>query len=284
MAAEQESQSLNPETKLGKHISDSAKSLLHELLRFTNSRPFNKEGKEHISYPRMRIRLLGSERIVIEHNDQGIPEADMDAIYESGSVGQFKTFDFRKIIAACKKVHLQSGLSSLMFHYNIFDPTDKALYISKRREDISTYALGTRFTLLLHDQGNRKDVETLKNIIHHQFEELHDATLLFLKEVKTLEVEFCGMDEKVYRNCRWEKNEVDEHSLRISMAKSEYGERSSGLQCYHVAEQPLLDLATTVVLAFPLTIHSEPETKKTIVKKLFNFVPLRTWSHGVSQV
>ncbi|KAF5569362.1 hypothetical protein FPHYL_2177 [Fusarium phyllophilum] len=280
MATEQESQSLNPETKLGKHISDSAKSLLHELLRFTSSRPFNKEGMSPIAYPRMTIRLLGSERIVIEYNDQGIPEADMDAICEPGSEGQFKTFDFRKIIASCKKVHLQSGLSSLMFHYNIFDPTDKTLYISKRREDISTYVLGTRITLLLHDQGNRKVVETLKNIIHHQFEELHDATLLFLKELETLEVEFCGMDEKVYRRFIWKKNEVNEHLLQISTDKSEYGERSFGLQCYHVTEQPLLDLATTVVLAFPLTIRFEPETKKTIVRKLFNFVPLRTWSHG----
>ncbi|QGI68189.1 hypothetical protein CEK27_012160 [Fusarium fujikuroi] len=204
------------------------------------------------------------QRIVIECNDQGIPEADMDGMCEPGSEGQSKTFDFRKIIAACKKVHLQSESSSLMFHYNIFDSTDKTLYISKRRESLSAYVFGTRITLLLHDQGNRKDVETLKNIIHRQFEELHDATLIFLKELKILNVEFCGIDEKVYRGFTWKKNEVDQHLLQVSMNKDEYGESRFDLQRYHVTEQPLLDLATTVVLAFPLTIDFEPETKKPI--------------------
>ncbi|KAH7253783.1 uncharacterized protein BKA55DRAFT_737541 [Fusarium redolens] len=279
MASEQEARSLNGEIKLGKHIGNSTKSLLHELLRFTNGRVFTKA----IAAERPRsvvFRILGSDRILIEYNDDGLTKADLEAIRWPASEEQLKASNFKEIFIACKKVHIQSGNFSFEFQHNILDLTDSTIspvWVSSA--EIAPINL-TRITLHLHDQGSKEDVENLRKIIHHQFEELHDATLLFLKELEFMRIEFCDMNDKIHRSKSWKKENVDEYRVLVTVTSIGQGKVSTDSQLYHLTEQPLDHLATSIILAFPLTDDFKPRADDTIVRKLFNFVPLRTWSYG----
>uniref|UniRef100_A0A0D2XJC6 Uncharacterized protein n=1 Tax=Fusarium oxysporum (strain Fo5176) TaxID=660025 RepID=A0A0D2XJC6_FUSOF len=179
MASEQEAEQII--RSLNSDIN--AKRLLYEVLRFTNSRVFAKAIAAEMA-PSVVFRVLASDRIVIELNDDGLTKADLEAICGPASEEQPKGFDFKEIVVACKKVHIQSGNFSFEFQHNIFDLTDslmRPVWVSPAK---TTPVNLTRITLYLHDQGDKNDVENLRNIVHSLFEGLHEATPLFLKDLE----------------------------------------------------------------------------------------------------
>ncbi|RKK76347.1 hypothetical protein BFJ69_g6997 [Fusarium oxysporum] len=277
MASEQEAEqiirSLNSDIKLGKHIKNSAKRLLYEVLRFTNSRVFAKAIAAEKA-PSVVFRVLVSDRIVIELNDDGLTKADLEAICGPASEEQPKGFDFKAIVVACKKVHIQSGNFSFEFQHNIFDLTDslmRPVWVSPAK---TTPVNLTRITLYLHDQGDKKDVENLRNIVHSLFEGLHEATPLFLKDLELVSIKFSDSSDTIYRSKNLRKEKVDEHRVRISVTSIECGEASTCSQLYHITEEPVERGTTEVILAFPLTDDFKPLVDDLITGQCFNFVPL----------
>ncbi|WKT41484.1 hypothetical protein QSH57_006290 [Fusarium oxysporum f. sp. vasinfectum] len=277
MASEQEAEqiirSLNSDIKLGKHIKNSAKRLLYEVLRFTNSRVFAKAIAAEKA-PSVVFRVLASDRIVIELNDDGLTKADLEAICGPASEEQPKGFDFKAIVVACKKVHIQSGNFSFEFQHNIFDLTNslmRPVWVSPAK---TTPVNLTRITLYLHDQGDKKDVENLRNIVHSLFEGLHEAIPLFLKDLELVSIKFSDSSDTIYRSKNLRKEKVDEHRVRISVTSIECGEASTCSQLYHITEEPVERGTTEVILAFPLTDDFKPLVDDLITGQCFNFVPL----------
>jgi hypothetical protein len=257
--------------------------LLYELLRFVNGRAFTKVIAAE-KPPSVVFRILGSARIVIEYNDDGLTKADLEAICEPASKEHTKLFNFRTIVVACNKVHIQSGNFSFEFQHNMFDLNDSMMRPVWVSPAGNTPTNLTRITLYLYDQGTKEDVENLRKLVHSQFEELHDATLLFLKGLEFMRIEFSDMNDKIHRSKDWKKENVDEYRVRISVTSIEYSKASTNSQLYHVTEQPLDHMATNVILAFPLIDGFKPRADDTIVRKVFNFVPLRTSQYLVGEL
>ncbi|EXM15927.1 hypothetical protein FOTG_15716 [Fusarium oxysporum f. sp. vasinfectum 25433] len=269
MASEQEAEQII--RSLNSDIN--AKRLLYEVLRFTNSRVFAKAIAAEKA-PSVVFRVLASDRIVIELNDDGLTKADLEAICGPASEEQPKGFDFKAIVVACKKVYIQSGNFSFEFQHNIFDLTDslmRPVWVSPAK---TTPVNLTRITLYLHDQGDKKDVENLRNIVHSLFEGLHEATPLFLKDLELVSIKFSDSSDTIYRSKNLRKEKVDEHRVRISVTSIECGEASTCSQLYHITEEPVERGTTEVILAFPLTDDFKPLVDDLITGQCFNFVPL----------
>ncbi|KAJ9427185.1 hypothetical protein QL093DRAFT_2631144 [Fusarium oxysporum] len=280
MASEQEAEQII--RSLNSDIN--AKRLLYEVLRFTNSRVFAKAIAAEMA-PSVVFRVLASDRIVIELNDDGLTKADLEAICGPASEEQPKGFDFKEIVVACKKVHIQSGNFSFEFQHNIFDLTDslmRPVWVSPAK---TTPVNLTRITLYLHDQGDKNDVENLRNIVHSLFEGLHEATPLFLKDLELVSIKFSDSSDTIYRSKNLRKEKVDEHRVRISVTSIECGEASTCSQLYHITEEPVERGTTEIILAFPLTDDFKPLVDDLITGQCFNFVPLHPskYSSGSAQ-
>ncbi|KAF9766035.1 hypothetical protein IL306_001592 [Fusarium sp. DS 682] len=251
-----------------------AKRFLYELLRYANGRAFTKAiaRKEP---PSITFRIYNYDKIVIDCNEDGLTKADIEAICQPVPERKAKEANFRAIVVASKKVHIQSGNFSFEFQHNIFDPEDsmiRPIWVSPT-ETISDNS--TRITLYLHDQGSKEDVDNLRNIIHSQFEKLHEACLLFLKGLRSMRVEFFDDNGKMHHFKDLQKQNVDWHRVRINVTTFGEGKQNDTSQLYHVTEQSVNNSAANVMLAFPLTDDFKPRTDDE-AKKLVNFVPLRT--------
>ncbi|KAG5750588.1 hypothetical protein H9Q70_006768 [Fusarium xylarioides] len=268
--AEQIIRSLNGDIKLGKHIEHSAKKLLHEVLRYANSRSFTKVLAASET-PAIAFRIYDCDRIVIEYNDDGLTKADLETICQPVSKKQTCKSNFRTIVIANKKVRIQSGNFSFDFQHNILDPEDSVMrpvWVSPT-EIIPNNM--TRITLYLHDQGSKEEVENLRKIIHSQFEKLHDVSFVFLKDIKWMRIEFLDGAGFVTRSKVLQKRNVGKHGADIEVTDAD--QRTKG-QIYHVTDYYVDNSATYVTLAFPLTDEFTPQVDGDEAIQLFNFVPL----------
>ncbi|KAF4331982.1 hypothetical protein FBEOM_14226, partial [Fusarium beomiforme] len=124
--------------------------------------------------PSVSFRIYDPDKVVIHYNDDGLTKADLEALCRPIPKGQMKEPNFRTVVVACKKVHIQSGNFSFGFQHNPFEPSDSMLrpvWVSPS-EDIPNNL--SCITLHLHDQCSKEDAENLRNIIYSQFEKLHE--------------------------------------------------------------------------------------------------------------
>ncbi|KAI7767252.1 hypothetical protein LZL87_009654 [Fusarium oxysporum] len=171
-----------------------------QIIRSLNGdiKPFTK-APATTETPKTEFRIYDFDRILIEYNDDGLTKADLEAICQPVPKEQTGGSNFRTIVVANRKVHIQAGNFPFDFQHNIFDPEDsimRPIWISPT-EIIPNM---TRFTLYLHDQGSKEEVESLRKIIRSQFEKLHDASLVFLKDIKWMRIEFLDGADMVHRS------------------------------------------------------------------------------------
>ncbi|KAF4951985.1 hypothetical protein FGADI_7101 [Fusarium gaditjirri] len=271
--AEQIIQSLNGHgTLLGKHVQLSAKRLLYELLRYTNGKPFFKASAANES-PFINFRIY-PDRIVIDCNNGDLTKADVEAICQPVNKEHMKGANFKTIIAATKRAHIQSGNFSFEFQHNIFDVDSDMMRPTWVTSAESIPDNFTRITLYLHDQGGKEDIQNLRKVIISQFESLEEECLLFLKDPQSMRIEFFGKGGNMYQFKYFRKHTVDEYRVSLRVTTVEEGKEKTHTQLYHLIEQSADDLTPNVMLAFPLTddFKVQADTK---AKKLFSFTPLQ---------
>ncbi|KAF5532469.1 hypothetical protein FMEXI_12426 [Fusarium mexicanum] len=269
--AEEIIRSLNGDIKLGKHVEYSAKRLLSEIIRYANSRSFTKVLAAS-EIPAITFRMHDCDRIVIEYNDDGLTKADLEAICQPVTEEKTGEYNFRTIVIANRKVHIQSGNFSFDFQHNILDPEDsimRPVWVSPTETVPNNM---TRITLYLHDQGSKEEVENLRDTIHSQFDKLHDATLVFLKDIKWMSIEFLNSAGLVIRSKVFEKGNIGKHGVCIDLTDADQRTES---QLYHVTDYSVDSSAMSVTLAFPLTDDFTPQVDSVEAMQLFNLVPLR---------
>jgi hypothetical protein len=88
----------------------------------------------------------------------------------------------------------------------------------------------TRITLYLHDQGSKKDVQNLRDIIVSQFEGLEEESLLFLKGLGSLRVILFDKDGQRSRSKHFLKTTVDEYRVSLKVTTIDEGEEKSHTQ------------------------------------------------------
>ncbi|KAG4293456.1 hypothetical protein FPRO06_00041 [Fusarium proliferatum] len=272
--AEQIIQSLNGHgTLLGKHIQLSLQRLLYELLRYTNGKTFSKASAANES-PFISFKIHPN-RIVIDCNNDDLTKADVEDICRPVNKEHMKGANFKTIVAATKKVHIQSGNFSFEFQHNVFDVDSDMMrptWVTSAETIPNDF---TRITLHLHDQGSKEDIHNLRQVVISQFEGLEEECLLFLKDLRSLKVEFFGKGGNMQQSKYFWKHTVDEYRVSLKVTTIDEWKEKTHTQLYHLIEQSADDMAPNLMLAFPLTddFKVQADTK---TKKLFNFVPLQT--------
>ncbi|KAL6918905.1 hypothetical protein FSST1_002931 [Fusarium sambucinum] len=257
-------------TLLGKHVEKCAKRLLFELLRYTNDKTFTTANAEDDS-PFVTFKVY-PDRIVSDCNSDALTKADLEAICRSTNKVNFKT-----IVAATKRTHIQSGNFSFEFQHNPADHDNAD--IMRPVWVIPAQAVPdnvTRITLYLHDHGSKDDIQNLRDIVFSQFEDLEPESILFLKNIRCINIE-SRHSVDMPRSRHFEKKTIDEYRVSVKTTTTERkdSEERTDTELFHLMEksQPSDDQTGNLMLAFPLTneYQVEPWLKQ---KKIFNIVPL----------
>ncbi|KAK8009461.1 hypothetical protein PG991_012012 [Apiospora marii] len=239
-------------------------------------------------------------RIVVECNEDGFTHENLSAICSVGQsskkgaqgyIGE-KGIGFKSVFMAAWKVHIQSGAFSFSFTHK---PGGSGMgMISPIWEDggeeLPSSAL-TRITLYLHETGDEATMAKTRQTIEEQFEELQETFLLFMKNLRRINVAFHNEmgDQTSSAEYSVEKPKPDRAVLRRS--KSRGGTVETKANHFHVTTHEATNLArndnrsysaseeashayskSQIVLAFPLSETSEPIIKP---QDVFVFLPVR---------
>lgn len=217
-----------------------------------------------------------------------------------GYIGE-KGIGFKSVFMAAWKVHIQSAGFSFYFQHCRGDSGMGMITPVWQEPEEDLTAPLTRITLFLHESGDAATTQEQRETIFKQFRELQDNILLFLQNLRKIEVTF--YDEGASRSSsttysmhrllgkanqpRLQKvsitNEdreesryfhVTKHSAK-TLARSEnreYSEAEENTRAYATAE---------VVLAFPLTESSVPIIKS---QEVFAFLPVRDMGFKVIEL
>lgn len=261
------------------YVEKSSKRLLFELLRHINGKTFA-TAEAAKATPFLTLKVYPGE-IIAECNSDDLTKEDLQAICQSVDKEQTKAVNFKTIVAATKRTHIQSGNFSFEFQHNIFDLDNNHIMRPVWVTPAQTVAVGTtRITLYLHDQGSKDEIQYLRNIIVSQFEGLRQESILFLNNIQSLKVE-SREDDMMLRSRHFEKQTVDEYrvSVKVTTVDGERSEEDTRTHLFHLTKSD--DLATNLILAFPLTDDFKAEVGSTSTKT-FNPLPFTQGSLGVS--
>ncbi|VTO91991.1 unnamed protein product [Fusarium graminearum] len=276
--AEQFIQSLSGYSTLRRdYVEKSSKRLLFELLRHINGKTFA-TAEAAKATPFLTLKVYPG-RIIAECNSDDLTKEDLQAICQSVDKEQTKAVNFKTIVAATKRTHIQSGNFSFEFQHNIFDLDNNHIMRPVWVTPAQTVAVGTtRITLYLHDQGSKDEIQYLRNIIVSQFEGLRQESILFLNNIQSLKVE-SREDDRMLRSRHFEKQTVDEYrvSVKVTTVDGERSEEDTRTHLFHLTKSD--DPATNLILAFPLTDDFKAEVGSTSTK-IFNLLPLTQGSLG----
>lgn len=245
---------------------------------------------------------LYENRIVVDCNEDGFSGANLRAICAVGQssktaaqgyIGE-KGIGFKSVFKVAWKVHIQSGNFSFAFKHR---PGGSGMGMISPEWEEPVYELQgplTRMTFSLHDDGDADEgrIEQRRNIID-QLHDLQPAMLLFLKNLKRIEIRFfdikdnetsssillrdqgCTPHLTLLKNSRTQGNGSDPQcTLQTYWVTKRL---ATGLprnenRAYSTEEESLKDSESVVVLAFPLS-----DTLKPVIEpqQLFAFLPIR---------
>ncbi|KAM0380432.1 hypothetical protein ACHAPK_001029 [Fusarium culmorum] len=280
---------------LAKKIYGSGARFVFELLQNAEDNMFNK-ARASDALPFISFKIY-PDKIVVECNEDGFTEPDLDAICavgkstKSASHGYIgaKGIGFKSVFIAASRVHIQSGNFSFEFRHNKTDPgigMVRPIWV-KPTETIPSPM--TRMTLYIHDQGDPDEIRHLKRIISMQFDDLQETCLLFLHKLEQIGLEFYDENGELERSRCFRKHEIDEYRVSLETISDSYGDQTTRNQIYHITRQTATNLApgdnrelsntddgkrAEVVLAFPITEDSKPLVTQRN-QDLFAFLPLR---------
>lgn len=242
------------------------------------------------------------DRIVIECNEDGFTPEDLEAICAVGKstkstssayIGA-KGIGFKSVFIAASNVSIQSGHFSFSFKHKKGD-SGLGMVLPIWNDDPEELSGPlTRTTLLLHQQGDPAELQSLRNTILTQFADLQESCLLFLKNIKVIQSviyadeQSCKIQSK--RTMRADADGLTRRWLE-SVDLAPDGSTTTTKKYYHVTthmakglpksesrESPDDSMAAAalttakVILAFPLTASSKPIIQN---QDIFVFLPVR---------
>ncbi|KAM0245885.1 hypothetical protein ACHAP5_005035 [Fusarium lateritium] len=255
-----------PSQTTEKHIRDNVVKLLFELLRNADAKAYSECAARKES-PSITFKIY-PKQITIDCNEDGLTKLDLDAICRLDP----RAASFASIVVASKKVHYQSGYFSFEFERNGDEVKNKMKPVWVAPIEDVPEAL-TRMTLYLHDEADDKGLQCLRDTILSQFEQLSGTSLLFLKKLQRITVEFYNTDDKPEKSKHFRKAKLDDCRVSIEGISILEGRQTTHSQIYHVAEQPAKSLATNVVLAFSLDKDYKPRICRE-QKEVCNILPI----------
>lgn len=235
----------------------------------------------------------------MECNEDGFKPENLTAICnvgkssKSGAQGYIgeKGIGFKSVFMAAYKAHIQSGDFSFFFQHRDGDSGMGMITpIWEDPIDDLGYRL-TRITLFLNDVGDPNVLEERGQTIRQQFREIHNSILLFMKNLKRIEVIFYGDDEEEKElTIAYSIDHQTDNRVVVNKYTYEDGKDNECERHYHITRHVATDLAenenrkysdperltraysnSEVILAFPLEDNS-PKLENQLI---FAFLPIR---------
>ena len=252
--------------------------------------------------PHVSFRIY-RDRIVMDCNEDGFDPENLHAICQVGQsskkkgaqgyIGE-KGIGFKSVFMAAYEVGIQSGDFSFRFtHYN-GDPGMGMITPIWQAHDEHLDEHQTRFTLLLHQDGDAETLTRRRQTIRQQFREIHDTILLFMQKMEYIEVTFYDDDNDDKVECTTIYSIYrDPDNMVVTLTKSIYqtGKKQNIVTCYHYTKHIATNLLqnenrtysedeiqskayskSEVVLAFPLDDDEEPVIEN---QWIYAFLPVR---------
>jgi hypothetical protein len=283
--------------RLAWNLYSSNARFVFELLQNCDDNHYSK-ALEHSEVPFVSFSVY-SDRIIMECNEDGFTPENLAAICSVGKssktgaqayIGE-KGIGFKSVFMAAYKAHIQSGNFSFFFQHRRGDSGMGMITpVWQDHED----ELGdhfTRITLFLHDDGDADVVEEQRQIIWQQFQDIHDAILLFMKNIERIDIVFYNDDEHEEFTITYSIERQTDARVKVKKSIRKDGKDQEVVRYYHTIKHMATNLAenenrtysdlerqskvysrSEVVLAFPLDKNSVPELKN---QWIFAFLPVR---------
>ncbi|EAW19928.1 uncharacterized protein NFIA_095480 [Aspergillus fischeri NRRL 181] len=282
---------------LAKNLYNSTARFVFELLQNADDNSYN-VAKSTSTDPFVSFCVY-NRRIIVECNEDGFTHENLVAICNVGKssktgaqgyIGE-KGIGFKSVFMVAWKVHIQSRDLSFSFRHNVGDSGMGMISpVWEESEEVLPHPL-TRITLFLHENGSAEDLARQRETTLQQFRELKAAFLLFMKNLRRIEVRICDNLDTEISQTTFSMRCEDEGRVALKQEIVEDGELQECTQYYHTTkltasniprsenreytDVELLTKAyseTSIILAFPLTHDSVPIIEK---HDVFAFLPIR---------
>ncbi|PIG82100.1 hypothetical protein AARAC_000013 [Aspergillus arachidicola] len=283
---------------LARNLYNSNARFVFELLQNADDNRFTL-AREHNELPFISFKVY-PDRIIVEYNEDGFRIEDLSAICSVGEstkaashgyIGA-KGIGFKSVFIAAWKVHIQSGNFSFHFKHRIGDLGIGMVLPVWEDPEYECPDRLTRMTLYLHTEGEPHALEHLHQTIFEQLGDLRQTSLLFLRNLRQIEIFFYEGNGGMRRSKTFRVRNAPGHNVFLEATVVDGDEDSTTVeQRYHVTRHiatglPMSDSRNVlgtyetdtafsdaeVVLAFPLTVDSRPLLEK---QEIFAFLPVR---------
>ncbi|EON96180.1 putative ino80 chromatin remodeling complex protein [Phaeoacremonium minimum UCRPA7] len=282
---------------LAKNLYTSKARFVFELLQNADDNKFEKAVALG-SVPFVSFRVY-PRKIVLECNEDGFNHDNLVAICSVGKssktgaqgyIGE-KGIGFKSVFMAAWKAHIQSGSFSFSFtHRNGDSGMGMISPVWEEASDQPTSQL-TRITLHLHDTGDADVLKKTREIIQEQFEELEETILLFMKNLRRVNVSFYDEDGDETSSAAYSIKRPRTTFAILERTKTINGTTQTQVKHFHVTTHQATNLAknenrtysdteeatrayskSQITLAFPVTEASVPVIEP---QNVFVFLPVR---------
>ncbi|CVK97588.1 uncharacterized protein FMAN_11602 [Fusarium mangiferae] len=267
--AERVIRELTGEYKLDENVYESGRKFLRELLLYIDAKNFTKAIlKKEPPYVSFRIH---SSHIEVKFNDDGLTSRDLQHIcLPSGTEGESSGEDgLSSVLRSTAKIYLQSGNFSLDLRLSSSQGKIKPIWVSPPAPIPDSL---TRMVVYFHDYGTEEDLERLKSAILAQFDSLIAESLLFLRALRRMTVEFYGKGGELRQSKRFWKHSMKDNRELLKTTIGNQDEEEGEGQVFCVTERGAWG-RRNVKLAFPLTESGKPSID-TREKGIFNVLPI----------
>jgi hypothetical protein len=269
-----------------------------ELLQNADDNSYSKV-KSSSTPPSVSFRVY-PRQIIVDCNEDGFTRENLIAICSVGKssktgaqgyIGE-KGIGFKSVFMVAWKVHIRSGGFSFYFKHRKGDSGMGMIspVWEECDDDISTGPL-TRITLFLHESESDESLLQQHETTLQQFRELQATFLLFMKNLRTIEVNIYDYHDELISSTTFSMTHWQQNGVALKRKTVADGETREETHYYHIVKELFSGLAksenrnysdselseetyatTEVVLAFPVTAGSIPIVES---QEVFAFLPIR---------
>ncbi|GFF84697.1 conserved hypothetical protein [Aspergillus udagawae] len=282
---------------LAKNLYSSTARFVFELLQNADDNSYNVAKSTSID-PFVSFCVY-NRRIVVECNEDGFTHENLVAICNVGKSSKIgaqgyigeKGIGFKSVFMVAWKVHIQSRDLSFSFRHKMGDSGMGMISpVWEESQEVLPHPL-TRITLFLHENGAAEDLARQREITLQQFRELKATFLLFMKNLRRIEVKICDSLDKEVSQTTFSMRYLDGGRVALKQETVQDKELQECIQYYHTAKLTASNIPksenreytdvelskkayseTSIILAFPLTHDSVPIIEP---QEVFAFLPIR---------
>ncbi|RBR21176.1 hypothetical protein FVER53590_13968 [Fusarium verticillioides] len=252
--AERAIRELTGEYRSEENVYESGRRFLREALLYIDARNFTNAAKRSED-PYVSFKIHPSH-IEVEFNDNGFTKRDLEHICLPSTTDDESTSEdsLSSVFKSTAKIYLQSGNFSLNLRLSSSEGRVKPLWVSPSAPIPDGL---TRMVVYFHDYGTQEHIERLKSIILAQFESLLAESLLFLRRLRRIAVEFYGKGGELRQSKRFRKHWMRNNRELLKAKIHNHDETEKKSQVFYVTERGAWG-RRNIKLAFPLTEEGKP--------------------------